>query len=307
MKLIKPVFWSEKNLLSFLLYPLTLFTFLFNLIKGFSSKKKFFLKTICIGNIYVGGTGKTPLSIKINKILKKKYKTVFIKKKYLNQYDEQKLLEANGNLICTDDRSISLKIAQNQNYDVALIDDGLQEKSIKYDISIACFNSSAGIGNGFLLPSGPLRENISEIKNYDAIFLNGERKNLKLSLLFKNINKDLRIFEAQYVPINIKNFNRKRNFLIFSGIGNPEEFERTLKKNKFKIREKLIYPDHYKFSSADINKIKKIAKNKKLDIITTEKDYYRLNKKNKKNIKFLKIELKIKNIKKFLQFLKESL
>ncbi len=200
MKIIKPVFWSEKNFLSLLLYPLTVLTFLINLIKKFSVKKKFSIKTICIGNICVGGTGKTPLSIKIDKILKKKYKTVFVKKKYSDQSDEQNLLRSNGNLICTNYRDNGLKIAQKLKYDVAIMDDGLQEKSIKYDLTIACFNTSEGIGNGLLLPAGPLRENISEIKNYDAIFLNGENKNKKLFLLLKKINKNLKIFEGKYVP-----------------------------------------------------------------------------------------------------------
>ena len=307
MKIIKPVFWSEKNFLSLLFYPLTVLTFLINLIKKFSVKKKFSIKTICIGNICVGGTGKTPLSIKIDKILKKKYKTVFVKKKYSDQSDEQNLLRSNGNLICTNYRDNGLKIAQKLKYDVAIMDDGLQEKSIKYDLTIACFNTSEGIGNGLLLPAGPLRENISAIKNYDAIFLNGEKKNKKLFLLLKKINNNLKIFEGKYVPLNIKNFNRNKKFLIFSGLGNPEEYERTLKKYKFKIKEKFVFPDHHKFSNSEIKKIKKIAKNNKLEIITTEKDYFRLNNKNKKNIKFLKVNLQIKNIKKFSRFLEERL
>ena len=307
MKIIKPVFWSEKNFLSLLLYPLTVLTFLINLIKKFSVKKKFSIKTICIGNICVGGTGKTPLSIKIDKILKKKYKTVFVKKKYSDQSDEQNLLRSNGNLICTNYRDNGLKIAQKLKYDVAIMDDGIKEKSIKYDLTIACFNTSEGIGNGLLLPAGPLRENISAIKNYDAIFLNGEKKNKKLFLLLKKINNNLKIFEGKYVPLNIKNFNRNKKFIIFSGLGNPEEYERTLKKYKFKIKEKFVFPDHHKFSNSEIKKIKKIAKNNKLEIITTEKDYFRLNNKNKKNIKFLKVNLQIKNIKKFSRFLEERL
>ena len=78
--------------MSFLFLPLTTITFLVNYIKNFSIKKEFALKIICVGNIYLGGTGKTSLSIKINKILCKKYKSVFIKKYYKNQSDEQDLL-----------------------------------------------------------------------------------------------------------------------------------------------------------------------------------------------------------------------
>ena len=307
MKINRPLFWDHKNLISFLLYPLSLITFLINIIKKVTTKRSFKVKSICVGNLYVGGTGKTPLSIKINNILKKKYKTVFIKKKYFDQIDEQIILKSYGNLICSKYRKTALKIATNKKYDVAILDDGLQEKSLNYNISIACFNSSDGIGNGLLIPAGPLREVVSELKNYDAVFLNGEKNNKKLSKYFKKINKNIKIFEAKYSPINLNSFNLKKNFLFFCGLGNPSEFERTLKKYKFKIKEKFIYPDHYSFSNLDILSLKKLAKKKKLHIITTEKDYLRLNKKNRKNVKYLKVDLNIKNFKSFSKFLLERL
>ena len=74
MKFNKPLFWNDINFISILLYPLSLITLSINFIKKISYKKKFKIKSICVGNLYVGGTGKTPLSIKINNILKKKYK-----------------------------------------------------------------------------------------------------------------------------------------------------------------------------------------------------------------------------------------
>ena len=307
MKLSRPLFWNSINLISILLYPLSLITFLINIIKKIPNKKNFKIKSICVGNLYIGGTGKTPLSIKINSILKKNYKTVFIKKKYSDQVDEQNLLKTYGNLICKEHRDIALSIATKQKYDVAILDDGLQNKTLNYNITIVCFNSSDGIGNNFLIPSGPLRENISEIKNYDAVFLNGEKSNKKISKYLKKINKDIKVFEAKYIPTNLRLFNLKKKFLFFCGLGNPSEFERTLKKYKFKITEKFIFPDHYNFSDKDIFNIKKIAKRKKLNIITTEKDYLRLNKKNRQNIKFLKIDLSIKNMKNFSKFLFERL
>ena len=307
MKFKRPVYFDNINLVSIILLPLSFITFFFNLFKKLSLKEKFKIKTICVGNIYLGGTGKTPLVSKINKILKNKFKIVIIKKKYLDQEDEQKILKQNSKLICLDDRKKALMNAVKKNYRVAILDDGLQEKGINYDISIACFNSSDAIGNGFLLPAGPLRENLSELRNYDAVFLNGEKNNLKFSKVIKKINKKLKIFQSKYVPINLKSFDLNKNYLFFCGLGNPNEFERTLLKNKFKIKKKIIFPDHYNFSNEDIGKLKKIAKYNKLGIVTSEKDYLRLNKTNKKNIKFLKVELKIKDNRKFNNFLKSRL
>ena len=111
MKINRPLFWNSINLISILLYPLSLVTFFINILKKTSYKKEFKIKTICIGNLYVGGTGKTPLSIMINKILRKNYKTVFIKKKYYDQIDEQRILKLNGNLICKSNRKEALEIA----------------------------------------------------------------------------------------------------------------------------------------------------------------------------------------------------
>jgi len=94
---------------------------------------------------------------------------------------------------------------------------------------------------------------------------------------------------------------------MFSGIGNPHEFEKTLIKYKFKVSKKIVYPDHYKFTNTEINEIKRIAKIENLIVITTEKDFYRLNESQKKNINFLKIKLNIKDIKKFKKKLLEML
>ena len=299
MNLKKPDFWDKKNPLSFILLPLTIITHLINFFKKLSKKKKFIIKTICIGNVFIGGTGKTSLSILINQILKKKFKTVFIKKNYISQKDEINLLKKNGHVITTNSRINSLELAEKKKYDFAILDDGLQQKNIKYDLKIVCFNSSEFIGNGFVLPAGPLRENIKEIKNYDIIFLNGSNKSSKkIYKKIKELNKNIEILEGEYIPQNINTFNKKKNYLMFCGIGNPKEFENTLLKHKFKLKEKFIFADHHKFSNEEIILLKKIAQKNKLEIITTEKDYLRLNLKQKKNIKFLKINLKVNKLNK---------
>ena len=143
------------------------------------------------------------------------------------------------------------------------------------------------------------------LRNYSAIFLNGEKNNKKLFSILKKYNNH--IFYSNYLPTNIRNFDRKKKYLYFCGIGNPEEFEHTLTKYKFKITKKFIFPDHHNFKDNEIDEIKKFAFDKKLKIITTEKDFKRLSVRNKKNIGHLKIKLDIKNLSKFKKFLNERL
>ena len=79
----KPLFWNNINLISLSLIPISIITLIVNFFKNLFLKKKYKIKTICVGNIYIGGTGKTSLCIEINNILKRKFRTVFIKKKIL--------------------------------------------------------------------------------------------------------------------------------------------------------------------------------------------------------------------------------
>ena len=298
MILKKPNFWQNRNFISFLLYPLSIVTVIINFYKKLKVKNYFKIKTICVGNLNAGGTGKTSLAIELYKLLSIKYKTVFIKKKYSNQKDEYNLLKSRGKIINVRNRINALKIAE-KNFDLAILDDGLQQKNVEYDLKIVCINSYEGFGNNFLIPAGPLRENLHELKNYDIAFLNGFKKNKKLKKEIKKINNKLKIFDAIYEPINLKKFNLKKNFLFFCGIGNPHEFENTLKKFNFKIKKKFIFPDHYNMSDENIDSLKNLANKNKLSIVTTEKDFLRLTRKQQKDIDFLKVKLKIENVNKF--------
>ena len=311
MKFKKPNFWDYKkpNLIAYILLP---FTYIIKLISFINKKEKIVskrIKTICVGNIYLGGTGKTPISIKINQILKNlNFKTAFVKKKYRDQEDEQKILSTYGKLFCENNRIDALKDAINENIEVAIFDDGLQDKILSYDITFVCFNSQSWVGNNLCIPSGPLREDLKNIKKYDAVFLNGNGENIiEIKNIIKNIKPDLEIFNAEYVPLNMEKIDINQNYLAFSGLGNPDSFLKTLKKSNIKIVKTLNFPDHYYYSNKDIAKIKEVAKDLKAKIVTTEKDYNRLNKLNSEGIDFLKIELKIVNENQLINFLKKKL
>jgi len=297
MKLKKPKFWDYKKP-SFLSYLLIPFSIILGLIAKIKSKPKFSnskIKTICVGNIYIGGTGKTSLTIKIKEILdKNNIKACFIKKFYPNQTDEQKLLGKNGTLFSSLKRITALNEAISKGFEVAIFDDGLQDSSIKYDLEIVCFNNLNWIGNGLTLPSGPLRENISNLKSYENVFLNGNEENLiAIKEQIKKINPSMNINSGKYTPLNISEFDKNQSYLVFSGIGNHKTFIEMLKNNKLKIVSDLEYPDHYQYSKRDFDEIIINAKKYNAHIITTEKDYLRLENFNRNEILYIKSSLNI--------------
>ena len=306
MKLIRPKFWSYKkpNLFAIVLYPVSICIQILSFIKNKINKKnKFKIKTICFGNFYVGGTGKTSLCIKLNNIFKKKnIKSCFVKKFYKNQKDEQKILEQNGKLFLSKNRAKAINNAEIENYEIAIIDDGLQDKTINYDVRFVCFNNVNWIGNGMTIPSGPLRENINKLKQYDHVFLNGNLENLdNLKKEITNINSKISIHVGTYEPINLDEFNKNDNYLVFSGIGNHKTFISMLKKHGLNILKDIEFPDHFSYRENDINKIVNEAKNLNCKLITTEKDFLRFDKLNYHNIKYIKSELNILDEQKFLK------
>ncbi len=307
MNLKKPKFWDYKhrNLLAYLLYPISILIKIISQFKFHPKNQVLKIKTICVGNIYVGGTGKTSLCIKINKILKQKnIKSCFVKKYYKNQIDEQEILKKNGTLFLSKKRLDAVKLAEKENYEFAIFDDGLQDNSINYDASFVCFNNLNWIGNGMTIPSGPLRENLKNLKKYKHLFLNGNLENLEnLKEQILKINPEINIHIGKYEPINLENFDNKDKYIIFSGIGNHQTFSSMIKKSGLIVIKEYEFPDHYSYTKKDIDQILNYAKNLNCKIITTEKDYVRLGKFKTDQIKFIKSELKIIDEQKLLKLI----
>ena len=311
MKFYKPKFWDKRNfnLISLLLLPLSLIVIIKNYYENSKIKKNYYdLRTICVGNIYIGGTGKTPLVNNLANHFKKKFKTYIIKKNYISHQDEKKLLELNHKVIFEKTRELSLLKAEQEKAKLVIFDDGLQEKTINYDLKIVCFNSLKLDGNGFVIPAGPLRERLDSIKNYDVALINGninkETKNFINKI--KNINPNIKVFSGKYLPKNYLKFKKKK-FIVFSGIGNPHTFTETLNDIKIKFTSHEIFPDHYNYKDSDLQKLKQLAKQKGCELLTTEKDYLRIKKSYRKNINFLKVELSIEHEKKFYKYLSGKL
>ncbi len=214
MKFYKPKFWDKLNfnLISLLLLPLSLIVIIKNYYENSKIKKNYYnFRTICVGNIYIGGTGKTPLVNNLANHFKKKFKTFIIKKNYTSHQDEKKLLELNHKVIFEKTRELSLLKAEQEKAKIVIFDDGLQEKTINYDLKIVCFNSLKLDGNGFVIPAGPLRERLDSIKNYDVALINGNvnKKTKNFINKIKNINPNIKVFSGKYVPKNYLKLKKK--------------------------------------------------------------------------------------------------
>ena len=305
MNFKKPEFWdkSELSIWSIILYPFSLLFLIISLgAKFLKIKKKFPIPIVCVGNIYTGGTGKTPLALEIFKITKSYGKNpAFVKKGYDYLYDEIQMLDKTGKTYSDKNRKEAIKSLISDKYDVAILDDGFQDLSIEKDFSILCFNSRQLIGNGFLIPAGPLRESFNSIKKADCVLINGDR-NIEFENKINKINKNIKIFYSKYKIKNIENFKNKE-VVAFAGIGNPSNFFHLLKENNINVKKTYSFPDHYNYSENDFSKI---IGDKNMKIITTEKDYFRMNDKQKQNCEFVKVDLEIENKSEFVNLIKNK-
>ena len=309
MNFFKPKFWDKNqiSIFSVFLFPISLLIKFLNLLKRHLVKtKQTPIPTICVGNIYLGGTGKTPLCIEIFSILKNlNMNPAFIRKKYTSFQDEANLQKQTGAVYQNKKRIKAIEEAAQNNADIAILDDGFQDFSIKKNLSIVCFNEKQWIGNGFILPAGPLRENLSALVRADCVIING-KKNKDIEKKIFNKNEKIKIFYVNYKSQNIDELKNKK-IIAFAGIGNPENFFDLLKNNKLEIVETIKFPDHYEYSEKQLeNLLDKVKKNDHV-LVTTEKDYFRISEKYKKNIKFLKIKINIEDKNQFIEEIKKAI
>tara|TARA_B100000214_G_scaffold367290_1_gene337256 strand:- start:109 stop:1035 length:927 start_codon:yes stop_codon:yes gene_type:complete len=308
MLIKKPRFWdSEKiSIYSIILYPISIiYFFLLTIIKKFKKNQNFEIPIVCVGNIYLGGTGKTPLVYEIYNILNSIGKNPAIIKKYYNYLeDEISLLKSKSIVFSEKNRSLAIKELIENKYDTAIMDDGFQDFSIQKNFSILCFNEKQWIGNGLLIPAGPLRENLNSLSRANCIFING-KKNTNIEKQINRI-KENNIFYTKYVPKNISNFSNKK-IIAFAGIGNPINFFELIKDNNLNLIDYRSFPDHYNFSDKDLNDLILKAKNNDAILLTTEKDYFRINNSFKNSIEKLEVKLEIENKDNFIKLLKENL
>ena len=321
----KPNYFYKKNFISIILtifIPIYLFFFYFaNVYIG--KKKRYKGKTICVGNIVAGGSGKTPICLEIGKILSQNNSVCYItkgygrnsKKEIIIPYQHKKLF----NFIETGDEPILLsdvadvfvvnnrKQFKNDIYDYIIFDDGFFDNSIVKDINIVIFDSNFFIGNGFILPAGALKDRLKSLKKADFVVLTDPKDQIdkQIEILSKYIPSD-KILTAK---LKIDSEHSKiDSYLSISGIGNNQKFVDTIKKLNIKLVKSLFFEDHAIYDKKKIAIIEKEIKTNKIEkIITTSKDYVKLPKSfcEKYQVEVLKISYDIDNIEKIINYIKK--
>jgi len=307
MNFFKPKFWDKTKIsfFSVLLFPIALTLKLLSFFKrSFAKSHQFSIPIICVGNIYLGGTGKTPLCIEIFNILKSlNMRPVFIRKKYDSFQDEVDLQKQVGPIYQNKKRIEAIKEAIQNKADVAILDDGFQDFSINKSLSIVCFNEKQWIGNGLLIPAGPLREELSALKRANCVIING-KKNIDNENKIYSKNKEIKIFYTKHKLKNIDEFKNKK-IIAFAGIGNPVNFFNLLKENNINTIEEIKFPDHYNYSEKELENLINKAKENNTILLTTEKDYLRISENYKQNINYLKIQVEMENRNQFIDEIKK--
>lgn len=308
MKLVIPHFWYRKHIISYLLLPLALLyrgVFFFRSVCA--CQTSFNKVTLTVGNVTLGGAGKTPTSIVIAQLLRKRMiKSTFLSRGYLGQIDgpiiinqshsavdvgdEALLLSKHCNTVISKKRYLAKELVDNMDVDCVIMDDGLQNFKVKHDIKILVVDVSFLFGNGFLVPAGPLRERYKEaMERVDYIIYIGSKDVVTKLEFYKEYSS--KSFFAKYVAES--RFSKQKLYLAFSAISNNQKFFSSLRQEGYDVQQIKEYPDHYFYSQQDIESLLDLAKKENLVLITTSKDMVKIPGKYRKDILEFKIKLQL--------------
>lgn len=309
-----PNFWKQNNWLSNILLPLsTIYATATKLRIKLHSPYKAKCPVICIGNLTAGGTGKTPVSLSVAEMLQNMgKKPFFISRGYggrihnvmVNKQvhtpkqvgDEPLLLAEQAPTVVNPDRATAAQMAIAHGADCLVMDDGFQNPGLYKNISFLVFDGNYGIGNGRVIPAGPLREPLDNglIRAQAAIILGEDKTNIASKI-------NLPIFYGKITEQQPENTSRP--VLAFAGIGHPEKFYNSLAKCGLNVVKTHNFPDHYFYTRAELNKLIEYAKKHDLDIYTTSKDFVKIPLSLQKEFKVLQIKVRWQNPDKLKDFL----
>ena len=325
----QPDFWygSKYSIAAQLLWPASLaYSLVYKIRQTFSKSWRASVPVICIGNLSVGGTGKTPTAISIAEFfIQRNINIHFLSRGYgktldgpirvdptqhtaIDVGDEPLLLAKTAPTWVSADRRAGAELAISAGATTLIMDDGFQNASIYKDISILVIDGEVGFGNGRIFPAGPLRENIENgIKKSNAVFIIGnDIKSLGKSI--KSLQEsNLKILHGQLIP-ELNDISLKGERVVaFAGIGRPEKFFRTVRSLGCIISDTTKFNDHHNYTVGEIDYLEKQAKNMNAKLVTTSKDRIRLDKAAAVKVLEIPIILKWEDSSKLAELLKPIL
>lgn len=310
-----PGYWNSNNLLSDLLYPLgCLYSLATHLRLKYKRSRNVNRPVICIGNLTAGGTGKTPVSVSIAKLLQNSGKNpFFVTRGYGGALksvlvdpshhqaaevgDEPLLLARQAPTVVNSDRYLGAVLAIQNQAELIIMDDGFQNPGLKKDLSFLVFDGKTGIGNGRCIPSGPLRENISQgLKRADAIIILGNDDHNVASL-----TGPLPVFRGSVQAVSA--VSSASDIIAFAGIGRPQKFYDSLRLQDFNLVKTFDFPDHHRYTKNELENLIHESHYFNAELYTTAKDYVKIPAEYQKHFKVLEIEIKWEEPEKLRKFI----
>lgn len=291
-----PGFWWQERP-SFLANLLRPFSLVYGSITGGRMRRsgsRADLPVICIGNFTAGGAGKTPAALAVAEILDSAGESpAFLTRGYGGSLrgpvqvqphhtsrevgDEPILLASMAPTIVSADRPAGARLAHGIGATVVIMDDGLQNPSVQKDCPIAIVDGATGIGNGLPLPSGPLRAPMhAQWPAVEAVLVIG-RGAAGDDVARQAALKGKRVFKGHLAPDPLLADKLKgQRVLAFAGIGRPEKFFETLRHCGAIVEEARAFPDHHPYNAHDLDTLRRLARARGLQAVTTEKDFVRI-------------------------------
>ena len=302
-----PQFWYEPNTWKAkFLYPLGYFYNLLTLLRGKLAKpQSYSCLTICIGNLNVGGTGKTPTTIALAQhFLKKGLQVHVVSRGYKGKFqgtflvdpqkhksdevgDEPLLMSEFTSVWVSNKRKNGIAAAENAGAQIVLLDDGFQDPSFHKDFSLIVVDGEKGFGNKKCMPAGPLRENIVQgFKRADALVIVGQR-----IYKFDTFPTHLKIIHSTLKPIETGMNWKEGKYLAFAGIADPSKFFKTLRSLGANLIDCVALSDHQKLDGQVLKRLERKANSAHAQLVTTEKDAVRLSNTFRKKVLSLPVRI----------------
>lgn len=248
---------------------------------------------ICVGNITMGGTGKTPVAIAIMQRLAAKGITAHALSRgyggklrgpvrvesenhaFRDVGDEALLLARAGPTWVSKSKSAGARAAAQGGAEVIIMDDGLQNPTVVKDASLVLIDGTAGLGNGRVFPAGPLREGVkSALRRADAVILvGGDENDPEHAGWMAHKPVGVPVLNAHLAP---RGPIPQGPVFAFAGIGRPEKFFQALRDTGADLKATAPYPDHHAYTDAELKELRERARRHNALLITTEKDYVRI-------------------------------